>query len=42
MRRSTDHILCTHGGNLPLPQSLEKLIPEARNNADAIAGKLRG
>jgi 5-methyltetrahydropteroyltriglutamate--homocysteine methyltransferase len=40
MRRSTDHILCTHGGNLPLPQSLEKLIPEARNNADAIAGEL--
>ncbi|MBT2185569.1 cobalamin-independent methionine synthase II family protein [Sphingobium nicotianae] len=40
MRRSTDYFLSSHGGNLPLPDSLDKLIANAKENEAAIAAEL--
>jgi 5-methyltetrahydropteroyltriglutamate--homocysteine methyltransferase len=40
MRRSTDHILTTHGGNLPRPTDLDALLVDAGANQDAIATRL--
>lgn len=40
MRRSTDHILTTHGGNLPRPADLDALLVDADNNGPAIAERL--
>lgn len=42
VRRSTDHFLSSHGGNLPLPDSLSGLIVHAKDNAGAIAAELPG
>ena len=40
MRRSTDYFLCTHGGNLPLPDSLSGLLADAGGHAAEIAVEL--
>ncbi|MCM8732258.1 epoxyalkane--coenzyme M transferase [Hephaestia sp. GCM10023244] len=40
MRRSTDHILTTHGGNLPRPADLDALLVDADANQAAIATRL--
>jgi 5-methyltetrahydropteroyltriglutamate--homocysteine methyltransferase len=40
MKRSTDHILTTHGGNLPRPDDLDALIPDPSGNRAAIAARL--
>ena len=40
MRRSTDYFLSSHGGNLPLPGDLDKLLPNPRENEAAIAAEL--
>jgi 5-methyltetrahydropteroyltriglutamate--homocysteine methyltransferase len=40
MRRSTDYFLSSHGGNLPLPDSLSSLLPDAKDNEAAIATEL--
>jgi len=40
MRRSTDHILATHGGNLPRPADLDALLADADANRDAIEKRL--
>ncbi|MHB9879257.1 hypothetical protein ACSMXM_06315 [Pacificimonas sp. ICDLI1SI03] len=40
MRRSTDHILTTHGGNLPRPADLDELLVDAGSNRDAIDKRL--
>ena len=40
MKRSTDHILTTHGGNLPRPDDLDALIPDPVGNKAAIAARL--
>src|SRR5688572_15919360 len=42
MRRSTDYFLSTHGGNLPLPDDLNKLIANPRENAAQIEKTLPG
>jgi len=42
MRRSTDHILTTHGGNLPRPADLDALLAEADANRDAVKARLPG
>jgi 5-methyltetrahydropteroyltriglutamate--homocysteine methyltransferase len=42
MRRSTDYFLSTHGGNLPLPDDLNKLIANPRENAAQIEKLLPG
>lgn len=42
MKRSSDHILTTHGGNLPRPDDLDALIADPATNADAIAARLPG
>ena len=36
MRRSTDRILCTHGGNLPRPAELDALLVHADENRAAL------
>jgi len=36
MRRSTHHILSSHGGNLPRPADLDALLVKADDNRDAI------
>jgi 5-methyltetrahydropteroyltriglutamate--homocysteine methyltransferase len=40
MRRSTDHILTTHGGNLPRPADLDALLADADTNRTAIQTRL--
>ena len=40
MRRSSDYFLSSHGGNLPLPDSLSTLLANARENEAAIAVEL--
>jgi 5-methyltetrahydropteroyltriglutamate--homocysteine methyltransferase len=40
MRRSTDRILCTHGGNLPRPAELDALLVHADENRAALNVKL--
>ncbi|WP_296614506.1 hypothetical protein [Sphingomonas sp.] len=40
MRRSTDHILTTHGGNLPRPADLDALLVNADANQTEIAVRL--
>ncbi len=40
MKRSTDRILTSHGGNLPRPPDLDALIADRANNRDAIAARL--
>ena len=40
MRRSTDHILSTHGGNLPRPADLDALLAKADGNEAAIQTRL--
>lgn len=40
MRRSTDHILTTHGGNLPRPADLDALLVDADANQAEIAVRL--
>jgi 5-methyltetrahydropteroyltriglutamate--homocysteine methyltransferase len=40
MRRSTDYFLSTHGGNLPLPDSLTSLIASPKENEAAIEAEL--
>lgn len=40
MRRSTDHILTTHGGNLPRPADLDALLADADANRAAIQTRL--
>lgn len=40
MRRSTDHILCSHGGNLPRPAELDALLAKADENRAEIDVKL--
>ncbi|MEJ0035936.1 MAG: cobalamin-independent methionine synthase II family protein [Gammaproteobacteria bacterium] len=40
MRRSTDRILCTHGGNLPRPAGLDALLVYADENRAALSGEL--
>ena len=40
MRRSTDHILTTHGGNLPRPADLDALLVDAGSNREAIERRL--
>lgn len=40
MRRSTDYFLSSHGGNLPLPDSLAKLLANAREHEAQIAVEL--
>jgi 5-methyltetrahydropteroyltriglutamate--homocysteine methyltransferase len=40
MRRSTDHILTTHGGNLPRPADLDALLADAAANRAAIDRRL--
>lgn len=40
MRRSTTHILSTHGGNLPLPGKLTKLLTNASEHEADIATEL--
>lgn len=40
MRRSTDYFLSSHGGNLPLPNDLSKLLVNAREHEAAIAAEL--
>jgi 5-methyltetrahydropteroyltriglutamate--homocysteine methyltransferase len=40
MRRSTDHILTTHGGNLPRPVDLDALLVNADANQAEIAVRL--
>jgi len=40
MRRSTDHILSSHGGNLPRPASLDALLAKADDNRAAIDEQL--
>src|SRR5688572_18889451 len=42
MRRSTDHILSTHGGNLPRPADLDALLAKADNHRPAIEARLPG
>ncbi len=40
MRRSTDYFLSTHGGNLPVPDDLFKLLDNAQGNEAEIAVEL--
>ena len=40
MRRSTDHILSSHGGNLPRPADLDALLVKADENGPAIEKRL--
>lgn len=40
MKRSTDHILTTHGGNLPRPTDLDALIGDPGANKREIAARL--
>jgi 5-methyltetrahydropteroyltriglutamate--homocysteine methyltransferase len=40
MRRSTDHILSSHGGNLPRPADLDLLLAKADENRAAIDRRL--
>lgn len=40
MRRSTDHILTTHGGNLPRPADLDALLVDADSKQAEIAVRL--
>jgi 5-methyltetrahydropteroyltriglutamate--homocysteine methyltransferase len=40
MRRSTERILVTHGGNLPRPDDLDVLLKDPRANAAALAERL--
>lgn len=40
MRRSTDQILTTHGGNLPRPADLDALLVKADSNRDAVEKRL--
>src|SRR5262245_20040121 len=40
MRRSTERILCTHGGNLPRPSELDALLVHADENRAALNVKL--
>src|SRR5688572_1635777 len=42
MRRSTDHILSTHGGNLPRPADLDALLVKADDHRAAIEARLAG
>jgi 5-methyltetrahydropteroyltriglutamate--homocysteine methyltransferase len=42
MKRSTDHILCSHGGNLPRPADLDALLLKADENRAAIEKRLPG
>ena len=42
MRRSTDHILSSHGGNLPRPPALDALLGEADGHEEEIAAALPG
>jgi 5-methyltetrahydropteroyltriglutamate--homocysteine methyltransferase len=40
MRRSTERILVTHGGNLPRPDDLDELLKDPKANAAALAERL--
>ena len=40
MRRSTDHILTTHGGNLPRPADLDELLVDADTKQTAVQERL--
>src|SRR5262245_10190023 len=40
MRRSTDHILSTHGGNLPRPADLDALLAKASEHRAEIDKRL--
>src|SRR3954447_22163876 len=40
MRRSTDYILSTHGGNLPRPADLDALLVKADEHREAIDKRL--
>jgi len=40
MRRSTERILCTHGGNLPRPSELDALLVHADENRAALSATL--
>ena len=40
MRRSTERILCTHGGNLPRPEDLDALLVHADDHRAALNDKL--
>src|SRR6185503_16148168 len=40
MRRSTSHILSTHGGNLPRPPDLDALLVKADEHREAIDKRL--
>ncbi len=42
MKRSTDHILTTHGGNLPRPAAFDALLADAKANEAQIARDLPG
>jgi 5-methyltetrahydropteroyltriglutamate--homocysteine methyltransferase len=42
MRRSTDHILSSHGGNLPRPAAFDKLLANANGHEAEIAAELPG
>src|SRR3569833_204352 len=40
MRRSTDRILCTHGGNLPRPPELDALLVHADEHRASLSSTL--
>ena len=40
MRRSTDHILSSHGGNLPRPAAFDKMLAKYDDHRDEIAAEL--
>jgi 5-methyltetrahydropteroyltriglutamate--homocysteine methyltransferase len=40
MRRSTERILVTHGGNLPRPDDLNQLLKDPKVSAVALAERL--
>ncbi len=40
MRHSTDHILCSHGGNLPRPAEFDKLLAKASEHQEEVQAQL--
>ncbi|MET0293130.1 MAG: epoxyalkane--coenzyme M transferase [Steroidobacteraceae bacterium] len=42
MRYSTDHILCSHGGNLPRPPGFDTLLEDPKKNLEQIETALPG
>ncbi len=42
MRHSTDHILSSHGGNLPRPAEFDKLLAKASEHQEEVQAKLPG